>query len=121
MREGLGRATHPLGGLAGAHRRVEGHGTVAGGEGVAREVGGRAEVGVLEQCLGAGPVQLEPLGGQQVVGHGLGEQRVPELVAVLAAGLEDVVLDGGAQRGAQRRGVDPGDALEQVVRARDGR
>ena len=83
---------------------------------MAREVGGRAQPGVLEQRLGAGPVQLEPLGGQQVVGHGLGEQRVPELVAVLAAGLEHVVLDGGAQRGAQRGGVDPGDPLEEVVR-----
>ena len=38
--------------------------------------------GSAQQRLGAGPVQLEPLGGQQVVGDGLGEQGVAELVAV---------------------------------------
>ena len=61
-------------------------------------------------------MQLEPLGGQQVVGDGLGEQRVAELVAALAPRLEDVVLDGGPQRGAQRGRVDAGDALEEHVR-----
>ena len=72
--------------------------------------------GVGAQRLDAGAVQLEPLGGQQVVVDRLGEQGVAELVAVLAPGLEHVVLDGGAQRGAQRDGVDTGHPLEQGVR-----
>ena len=113
--QGLGRATHPAGGIAGHHRGVERDLSVAGGEGVPGQVGGAAEGGVGTQRLDAEPVELQPLGGQQVVGDRLREQGVPELVAALPPGLEHVVLDGGAQRGAERDGVDPGHPLEQGV------
>ena len=82
---------------------------------MASEVGGRAETPVREQCLGAGPMQVEPLGRQQVVGHGLGEQRMPELITVLPARLQHVALDGGAECTAQRARVDAGDLLKKVV------
>ena len=80
--------------------------------------------GVLEEGLGAGAVQLEALGGEQVVGDRLGEEGVPELVAALPPRLEDVVLDGGPEGGTEGGRVDAGDALEEHVRhpaADDGR
>ena len=86
-----------------------------------REVGGACRGRGRPQRLDAGPVQLEALGGQQVVGDGLGEQGVTELVAALAPRLEHVVLDGGAQRGPQRHGVDAGHPLEQRRAAPAGR
>ena len=116
MGEGLRRATHPAGGVAGADGRLEGGDAVPRCEGVAREVGSRAEPGVLEQGLRARAVQLQALGREQVVGDRLGEQGVAELVAAVSPRLEDVVLDGGPERGPQLRRVDTGDALEERVR-----
>ena len=110
--QGLRRTTHPLGRVARLDGRVEGCGAVPRGERVTGQVGRRAEAGVVAECVDAGPVQLEPFGGEQVVGHGLGEQRVPELVAPVPPRLEDVVLDGGPQRRAEGGLVDPRDALE---------
>ena len=50
VRQGLGRAAHPLGGVAGPHRRLEGRGAVAGGQRVAGQVGGGAQGGVLDRA-----------------------------------------------------------------------
>ena len=115
MGERLGRTTHPLGGVAGAHRGLERGDTVTAREGVPGEVGGRSEGRVVPQRLDTGSVQLEPLRRQEVVGDGLRKEGVAELVADLAPRLEDMVLDRGAQRRAQGPGVDTGDALEEGV------
>ena len=115
VREGLGGSAHPAGAVAGPHRGGEGEVAVAGGERVAGEIGLAPERGVLEEGVGAGPVQLEPLVRQEVVEDGLGEQGVAELVAAVAPRLEDVVLDGRAEGVAQDRRLDPGDPFEEDV------
>ncbi len=69
----------------------------------------------LLQRLGVGRVQPHPLTGQQVVVDRLGEQRVPERVALAAHGEQDVALDRGAQGDVQRTDLAVEDPLEQQV------
>ena len=114
--ESLGRPTHPLRGITGEDRGLQGRRPVTGRQGVPRQVGGGAQRRVGAQRLDAGAVQLEALGGQQVVADRLGEQGMAELVALLPPRLEHVVLDGRPQRAAQRHGIGTGHLLEQGVR-----
>ncbi|MET3962191.1 hypothetical protein ABIE44_002125 [Marmoricola sp. OAE513] len=76
------------------------------------------------QCLDVRGVHPDPLARQQVAVHGLGEQRVPEAVEVVAGGHQDVELDGLAQRGLEVGGGHSGHLGEQRVgdpTAGDGR
>ena len=111
--------------LGGGH----GHGLVAGldagevggvevvrGEGVAGELG-PAAVRVLGQDGGVRGVQPDPLARQQVVVHRLGHERVPEDVPAPAGGeLEDVGVDGVAERGVEAFGGQGGDVGQHAVR-----
>lgn len=114
-RSAIARGARPAAFAAATAARVRAC-AAAGGEGVPCEVRGGPERPVLPQRLDAGPVQIQPFGGEQVVRHRLGEQRVPERVAPLTPRLEHVVLDGGSQARPQRRAVDPADPREQGVR-----
>ena len=103
------------GGLVGAahgHRLVAGRDAgadrgreVVGRPGVPGQLGGGAADPALLQRLGVGRVQPHPLAGQQVVVDRLGEQGVPEGVAVAADRHQHVALDGRAQRRVERAGL----------------
>ena len=60
-------------------------------------------------------MQPDPLAGQQVVVDRLGEQGVPERVAVAAHREQHVALDGGAQGGVEGADLSVQDPLEQQV------
>jgi len=104
--------------VAGADARDQRGRQVVRVPGVAGELGGRAErrgtAVAVGQHLDVPAVQPHPLAGQQVVVHGLAEQRVPEPVGALA-GDEDVLLDGMAQRLVEGLRGQVGDGGEQVV------
>ena len=74
-----------------------------GGE-VRAAVGGQA-VGAALQRARQREVQLGPLAGQQVVGDDLAQQRVPERVAALLVGDDELRGDRLAERVAQRARV----------------
>ncbi len=109
--------------VAGADARVVRGRVVVRGARVPGELGGAA-VGAGGDDRGVVGVQPDPLARQQILVHGLGEQRVPERVAAPARGdLQDVRVEGIAQRGVQACGGQVDDGGEDVVRdpsARDG-
>ena len=95
-------------GTADGHRLVAGlHAGPHGGDRVVRqprvpcELGGGAVDTARPDRFGVGGVQPDPLTGEQVVVHRLGEQGVPEGVAVGAEPHQDVLLGGGPQRGLE--------------------
>lgn len=67
------------------------------GAGVPGELGRRAGHLSRPQRRGVGRVKTDPLAGQQVVIDRLGEQCVPEGIAVLVGRDQDVRLDGLTQ------------------------
>ena len=96
---------------AGPQRGVE----VVGGPGVPGQLGGRAVDAAAADRLGVGGVQADPLARQQVVVDRLGEQGVPEGVALGADPDEDVRLHGGPQRPLEVVGALLDDRAEQRV------
>jgi hypothetical protein len=89
-------ATHAPGVVARAQAGGERGRVVPGQPRVAGELGGRASGTALLQGARVGRVQPGPLAGEEVVVDRLGEQRVAELVVVVAARHEHVTLDGVA-------------------------
>ena len=79
---------------------------LAGGGEVVGDGGGQHGAGLLVDPLlqraRQRQVERRPLAGQQVVLHDLAQERVPEAVAAVVVGDEDVAVDGLAQRVAQR-------------------
>ena len=106
--DGGGLVAGPDGGAQGAVQ-------VVGQPGVPGQLGRGARCPAVGQRGGVLGVQPDPLARQQVVVHGLAEQRVPEGVAAVA-GHEHVHLDGLAQRLLEVAGVEAGGDGEQVVR-----
>ncbi len=101
---GLLGTAHPTGVVAGPQAGGEGGGVVLGQAGVPRELGGRAGRAAVLQRPRVRRVQRRALPRQQVVVHRLGEERVPELVEVVAARHEHVAArPRRAPRGRGRR------------------
>ena len=95
-----------LGGRRGVHRPLERGGLLAGGGEVVGDGGGEDGAGLLVDALleraRERQVQRGALARQQVVLDHLAQQRVPEAVAAVVVGDEDVAVDRLAQRVAQR-------------------
>ena len=100
---GLGERADALGFVAGAHRRGQGAGVVAGAEPVVSDLGrngGRVSAGDVDPALESGRerrVEAGPLARQQLVVGRLAQERVAEGEAV-AARHEHVVAHRRAQR-----------------------
>ncbi len=100
--------------VAGADARLERGRQVACGQCVPGQLGGGAPAAAVAQRLGVRRVEAHPLARQQVVVDRLGEQRVPEGVAVLG-GDHDVRLDRGPERLVERVGGHPAGLGEEAV------
>ena len=115
MPGGLVRAGHGhrlvTGRDAGAGRGRE----VVGRAGVPGQLGRRTADAALLEGLGVGRVQPHPLARQQVVVDGLGQQGVPERVAVAAHRHQHVALDGRPQRHVEGADLAVEDPVEQQV------
>jgi hypothetical protein len=98
VERGLLGAPDAPGVVARAQAGREGGRVVLGEAGVAGELGGSPARAALLQGLGVRRVEAGALAGQEVVVDRLGEQRVAELVEVVAARHQDVPLDGVAHR-----------------------
>ena len=107
--------------VAGPDVRGERDREIAGGMRVQGDLGGRGgRFGVL-QGLEKLSVQPSSLAGQQVVVHGLGQQGMPEPVAVLPIGHQHLLVDGRAQGAVENARVQPGHlGEERIGRVRSG-
>ena len=100
--------------VARADARGEGGGAVAGGFGVKGHLAAGSGSAGSGQRSEEGRVQAATLAGQEVVVHGLGEQRMPEAVGVSARD-EHLVVDGFTQGCVELIGVEPDDLGEHGI------